>query len=144
MFSCNLPPALLVEWPGSFMCLCGSTGVEQINMTSSDLPIWLKCMRKTASIAWSLDRDRHEVVLTWKARIWICFTSSLLVVPSAVSLCSIPMVYLWCCLAAFKPALTVCCKLFYARGRWNQHCLLTTKQFTKWTTKRSFGEAGLH
>ena len=24
--SCNLPPALLVEWPGSFMCYCGNTG----------------------------------------------------------------------------------------------------------------------
>ena len=24
--SCNLPPALLAEWPGSFMCCCGNTG----------------------------------------------------------------------------------------------------------------------
>ena len=30
MFSCNLSPALLVEWPGSFMCYCGNTGVERI------------------------------------------------------------------------------------------------------------------
>ena len=22
---CNLPPALLAEWPGSFMCYCGNT-----------------------------------------------------------------------------------------------------------------------
>ena len=28
--SCNLPPALLAEWPGSFMCYHGNTGVEQI------------------------------------------------------------------------------------------------------------------
>ena len=26
---CNLPHALLAEWPGSFMCHCGNTGVEQ-------------------------------------------------------------------------------------------------------------------
>ena len=25
-FSCNLPPALLAEWPGSFTCYCGKTG----------------------------------------------------------------------------------------------------------------------
>ena len=24
MFSCNLPPALLAEWPGSFTCYCGN------------------------------------------------------------------------------------------------------------------------
>ena len=29
-FSCNLPPALLAEWPGSFTCYCGNTGVERI------------------------------------------------------------------------------------------------------------------
>ena len=29
MFRCNLPPALLAEWPGSFMCHCHNTGVER-------------------------------------------------------------------------------------------------------------------
>ena len=29
VFGCNLPPALLAEWPGSFTCHCGNTGVEQ-------------------------------------------------------------------------------------------------------------------
>ena len=29
MFRCNLPPALFAEWPGSFTCHWGSTGVEQ-------------------------------------------------------------------------------------------------------------------
>ena len=28
MFRCNLPPALWVEWPGSFTCHCGNTRVE--------------------------------------------------------------------------------------------------------------------
>ena len=26
VFSCNLPPALLAEYPGSFPCYCGNTG----------------------------------------------------------------------------------------------------------------------
>ena len=30
VFSCNLPPARLAEWPGSFTCCCGNTGVERI------------------------------------------------------------------------------------------------------------------
>ena len=30
VFSCNLPPALLAEWLGSFTSYCGNTGVEQI------------------------------------------------------------------------------------------------------------------
>ena len=30
VFSCNLPPALLAEWAGSFTCYCSNTGVEQI------------------------------------------------------------------------------------------------------------------
>ena len=30
VFSCNLPPALLAKWVGSFMCYCGNTGVERI------------------------------------------------------------------------------------------------------------------
>ena len=35
VFSCNLPPALLAEWPGSFTCYyCGNTGVEMIRNTS--------------------------------------------------------------------------------------------------------------
>ena len=28
VFWCNLPPVLLAEWPGSFTCHCGNTGVE--------------------------------------------------------------------------------------------------------------------
>ena len=29
VFRRNLPPALLAEWPGSFSCHCGNTGVER-------------------------------------------------------------------------------------------------------------------
>ena len=28
--NCNLPPALLAEWPGFFTCYYSNTGVEQI------------------------------------------------------------------------------------------------------------------
>ena len=30
VFSCNLQPALLAEWPGSFTCYCGNARVELI------------------------------------------------------------------------------------------------------------------
>ena len=30
VFNCNLPSALLEEWPGSFTCYCGNTAVERI------------------------------------------------------------------------------------------------------------------
>ena len=29
VFRCNLPPALLADWPGSFTCHCGNTGLER-------------------------------------------------------------------------------------------------------------------
>ena len=29
-FSYNMPPALLAEWPGSFACYCGNTGLKWI------------------------------------------------------------------------------------------------------------------
>ena len=41
MFSCNLPPALLAEWPGSFTCYCGNTGREA---TTNNAWIWCSCM----------------------------------------------------------------------------------------------------
>ena len=30
MFSCNPPPALLAQWPGSFLCYCSNMGMERI------------------------------------------------------------------------------------------------------------------
>ena len=35
MFSSNLPRALLAEWPGSFTCYCGNTGLERIPQQES-------------------------------------------------------------------------------------------------------------
>ena len=37
-FSCNLPPALLAEWPGSFTCYCGNMGVEWIRVSTESRP----------------------------------------------------------------------------------------------------------
>ena len=36
VFSCNLPPALLAEWPGSFTCYCANTGVERITKSEPE------------------------------------------------------------------------------------------------------------
>ena len=35
-FSCNLPPALLAQWPGSFTCCHGNTGMERIPKQESE------------------------------------------------------------------------------------------------------------
>ena len=38
VFSCNLPPALLAEWPGSFTCYCGNTGVMDAEINNICVP----------------------------------------------------------------------------------------------------------
>ena len=42
MFRCNLPPAFLAEWPGSFTCHCGKTGVERTPNKSQHTELTLK------------------------------------------------------------------------------------------------------
>ena len=42
MFRCNLPPALSAEWPGSFTCHCGNTGVEQTPNNSQHTKLTLE------------------------------------------------------------------------------------------------------
>ena len=39
---CNLPPALLAEWLGSFMCHCGNTRVEQTTNKSQHMKLTLE------------------------------------------------------------------------------------------------------
>ena len=46
---CNLPPPLLAEWPGSFTCCCGNTGVERIRQSVS-----------TESRPWRRTFSRHS------------------------------------------------------------------------------------
>ena len=51
MFRCNLPPALLAEWPGSLMCHCGNTGVEQtLNKVSTQS--WLRKKKFSCRSCW--------------------------------------------------------------------------------------------
>ena len=40
MFNCNLPPALLAEWPRSFTCYCGNMGVEWILKIRDSTECW--------------------------------------------------------------------------------------------------------
>ena len=41
LFRCNLPPALLAEWPEPFMCHCSNTGVEwTLNKVSTQSWLW--------------------------------------------------------------------------------------------------------
>ena len=42
VFRCNLPPALLAEWPGSFTYHCSNTGVEQTPNKSRHTKLTLK------------------------------------------------------------------------------------------------------
>ena len=42
VFRCNLLPALLAEWPGSFTPHCGNTGVEQTSNKSQHTKLTLK------------------------------------------------------------------------------------------------------
>ena len=50
VFSSNLPPALFAEWPGSFMCYFGNTGVERIYQNKSqhrNLTLERKILRRS-------------------------------------------------------------------------------------------------
>ena len=60
--SCNLPPALLAEWPGSFTCYCSNTGVEQTpkvdpgeeNSPAAPAGIWTHDLSITSLALWPL------------------------------------------------------------------------------------------
>ena len=43
MFSCNPPPALLAEWPGSFTLYSSSNTNDTHSCTNSNLPLSQKC-----------------------------------------------------------------------------------------------------
>ena len=42
VFRCHLPPALLAEWPGSFTCHYGNTGLEQASNKSQHTKLSLE------------------------------------------------------------------------------------------------------
>ena len=53
VFSCNLPHALLAEWPGSFTCYCGNTGMERI-------PKWVSTESRSRRIKFSRRSSRDS------------------------------------------------------------------------------------
>ena len=63
MFSCNLPPAPLAKWPGSFTCYCGNTGVErmdtEIRVSTESWPWRRKFSRRSCrdSNPWPFDHE---------------------------------------------------------------------------------------
>ena len=54
---CNLPPALLAEWPGSFTCHCGNTGVERTPNMSQHTKLTLE--KKNATVVPTGIRTRN-------------------------------------------------------------------------------------
>ena len=61
VFSCNLPPALLAEWPGSFTCYCSNTGVERIpKWVSTESQPWRRkfsCRSSSDSNPWPFNHE---------------------------------------------------------------------------------------
>ena len=57
LFCCNLPPALLEEWPGSLMCCCGNTGVEQVPNWESAQKVDPGEENSHATSAWTRTHD---------------------------------------------------------------------------------------
>ena len=55
--SCNLSPALLADWPGSFTCYFGNTGVERIPKKESAQKVDLGEENSPATPAWIRTRD---------------------------------------------------------------------------------------
>ena len=61
MFRCKLLPALLAEWPGSFTCYCGSTGVERIpNWVSTQSWPWRRKLSRRSCRDSNLRPFNHE------------------------------------------------------------------------------------
>ena len=50
VFRCIMPPALLAEWPRSFTCHCGNTGVEQTSNKSQHTKLTLE--KKNSPAKW--------------------------------------------------------------------------------------------
>ena len=55
---CNLPPARLAEWPGSFTCYCGNTVVERI----------LKKSAQQADLGQKIYKLQHRLCRYWILR----------------------------------------------------------------------------
>ena len=74
VFSCNLPPALLAEWPGSFLCYSGNSGGVDTEMWVSTkcLPgdsIFFFFFFKSATLAGNRTRDLW--ITTERTRVYV-------------------------------------------------------------------------
>ena len=62
VFICNLPSALLSEWPGSFVCYCSNMGVERIlKIRVRKLTLEKKIL---LPLLWGLEPDHESYALT--------------------------------------------------------------------------------
>ena len=64
MFSCNLPPALLVEWPGFSTCYCGNRGRmdTKIRVSMESWP-WRRKFYQTHNLLTTIPIPQDEVML---------------------------------------------------------------------------------
>ena len=86
VFRCNLPPALLAEWPGSFTCHCGNVGWNghrmsqhrKLTLEKKILPLllpglkvttfrsWVWC--STNTLSWLPSTGCEPTLMQWKCR----------------------------------------------------------------------------
>ena len=71
MFNCNLQPSLFTEWPGSLMCDCSNTGVEQTKNKSQHRKLTVERKVFPLLLPWI------EPVLFW-SRVWYSDNSAVL------------------------------------------------------------------
>ena len=92
MFSCNLSPALLAQWPGSFTCYCGNTGEERIPkwVSIESWPWRIKFSRRSCrdSNTWPFDHKSGALTTELCPYMSVCFSATpSLSVSESLSLC---------------------------------------------------------
>ena len=110
MFSCNLPPALLAKWPGSFTCYCGNT------------------RHQNKSQHRKLTREKKILLLllqgfepmTFQSRVW---RSNHLTIPAP--LLTIPCLCVLTCpfVLTYSLSISVCWPTLCLCARWSIPCL---------------------
>ena len=85
-FGCNLPPALLAEWPGSFMCYCSNMG----NGTDTEIRVSTENMKILPPLLQGLEASITSPAL------YAFYIPVLFKCPMALSVT--PLTYGWVCL----------------------------------------------
>ena len=83
MLRCNMPHALLAEWPGSFMCHCGNTGAEQRpnKCQHTKLPPLLPGFKLATVWPW-VQHSYKQAILTQPHVLWVWMTCTIKQGPS--------------------------------------------------------------